>query len=168
MMKRSWIAMALVIALGGMAEAKPGFSTGVEFLEMCESEDDGLKLGCIGYVGGFSIGLKSEADSSNFRNLDTFLKTGEKTQKEMNDETFRVGMIVKKSLSGPWCSPKGIRAQRKEVGMKQLTMVVVKYLKDNPGKIHIHPSFLIKDALVEAFPCPAKRKAEYVESNSSE
>ena len=37
----------------------------------------------------------------------------------------------------------------------QATLVVQKYLADNPGKLHLDAEQLVIDALLEAFPCTA-------------
>ena len=40
----------------------------------------------------------------------------------------------------------------------QALMVVVKYLEDHPGKLHIESVFLVIDALADAFPCSVSKK----------
>ena len=40
------------------------------------------------------------------------------------------------------------------IGRKQITMVVVKYLKEHPERLHNVASLLIYQAFQEAFPCP--------------
>ena len=41
-----------------------------------------------------------------------------------------------------------------KIGRKQITMVVVKYLKEHPERLHNVASLLIYEAFQEAFPCP--------------
>jgi len=47
---------------------------------------------------------------------------------------------------GTNCLPSGI-------GSKQMEKVVVKYLDDNPAKLHLPAIFLITNALIEGFGC---------------
>lgn len=52
----------------------------------------------------------------------------------------------------PFCTPlEGIKP-------KQFVMVVVKYLEDNPGKLHDESVFLVLEALEHSFPCSMQQK----------
>ena len=44
------------------------------------------------------------------------------------------------------------------VKMRQLNRVVIKYLEDNPGKLHEESIFLVIDAFATAFPCQGSRR----------
>jgi len=44
----------------------------------------------------------------------------------------------------------------KTIDKDKATRSVVKYLRENPEKLHLHESNLIIDALNDAFPCPGK------------
>lgn len=41
----------------------------------------------------------------------------------------------------------------KKAPAEQLTRTVIKYMKDNPSKLHEHEAFLILYAFVDAYPC---------------
>lgn len=46
-----------------------------------------------------------------------------------------------------WCAPENVT-------YGQVRLVVVKYLRDNPGRLHMKFSFLAGQAMRASFPCP--------------
>ncbi len=66
-------------------------------------------------------------------------------------EFFIIGVVtgfeqVKDNSAAPYCLPLSNTHL-------QITRVVIKYLRDNPGKLHLSSGFLILEALKETFPC---------------
>jgi len=50
------------------------------------------------------------------------------------------------SLPTPFCAPSGVI-------YKQLVLIIIKYLNDNPAELHKTASILVQRAFMEAFPC---------------
>ncbi len=67
MMKRLWIAMALVTVLGGTVEANdmPSYKNGNGLLQLCESEDAHRSMLCMGYVIGVITAIERAINTFN-------------------------------------------------------------------------------------------------------
>jgi hypothetical protein len=67
-------------------------------------------------------------------------------------EGFKQGELQRfMSMTGNYfaselCIPEGVT-------FNQLTLIVVKYLKNHPEKLHEHPSDVVLNSVREAFPC---------------
>jgi hypothetical protein len=62
---------------------------------------------------------------------------------------FVAGVDSGLAISGipqPYCTSKA-------VGYKQMMLVVQKYLQEHPDQLHLRGGILVRDALIEAFPC---------------
>ena len=62
------------------------------------------------------------------------------------EEGYMVGAILHGVTKKSFCKPKGVTRG-------QLILIVVKYLKDNPERLHYQATQLILEAMTQAFPC---------------
>ena len=66
----------------------------------------------------------------------------------VRDNSLRLNEVLKVAKSDlGYCLPKPLDGN-------QLIRVIVKYLEDNPAKLHTIAAPLVKAAFMEAFPCP--------------
>lgn len=110
------------ILSAGIARADaPTISTGIGFMEICESKETHFVWACLSYIEGWRYGFFAAR-----------YKGGGTHQSEFNLPA--------------------------EATYDQIKMVVLKYLHAHPEELHKASYWLIKDALVEAFPWENKHK----------
>lgn len=51
--------------------------------------------------------------------------------------------------------------QPEEITFGQAQKIVVKYLNDHPERLHIASAWLVREALLGAFPCPVRKPAKH-------
>ncbi len=78
---------------------------------------------------------------------DAIAKGGSAAPGTEYDIGYCVGLVQGVAyVSSSYCSPE-------EVTISQDVRIVVKYLEENPEKLHLHAARLAEDALTKAFPC---------------
>jgi len=129
-MTRIFMVCGLALFLwAGNAQAK-SIDTGNDLLETCESKKNEQQLACINYITGVIDGIA--------------FQTG-----------FVIGILSVATQSRlakypgilkHYCIPHGVT-------FGQLRLILTKYLLNHPVDLHIIPPILIRDALVQAYPC---------------
>ncbi|MFA7432553.1 MAG: Rap1a/Tai family immunity protein [Gemmobacter sp.] len=131
-MKRITIIAAVALLWVGLLSPAEAVS-GRELKEQCNSDKNGLLYGiCIGYIVGYIHGM-------DYGVIMTILLTTEdentyEEAKQINEHLHRI------------CIPNGVQRG-------QLPLIILKFLDDNPQRLHESSRFLVADALRLAFPC---------------
>jgi len=109
--------------------------SGNELLQQCNDNRSHEQIVCMTYIQGFTSGYNSAQEFfSEFRNLSLKL-TNEQESAE----------ILASRKYGTCIPPKAT--------MKQLALVAVKYMNENPKYLHHDAGFTLANAFYEAFPC---------------
>lgn len=108
--------------------------TGSTLLQLCDGGlSDKGSTGCLFYIVGYLDGVEfggmiSTIQIEGYQDYDTAHHTHQRL----------VGFCVPENATNG-----------------QIQLVVTKYLRDHPERLHQSAKFLIPDAMTDAFPCPA-------------
>ena len=106
--------------------------SGETLLQMCENRTDkGFEIACDGYIAGV---FDTWRESSSAAAL--IIRKYDPSADFSETSVTLAGFCIKTRTS-----------------IRQLTAIVIAYLKANPKDWHVPASFLIRQALADAFPC---------------
>ncbi|MEO0637651.1 MAG: Rap1a/Tai family immunity protein [Pseudomonadota bacterium] len=120
----------MLAALVGAKASDASTRTAESLLIVCSNENDlGWVAGCEGYIFG---SVETWIEASGAASVLWLWSSGEKER-------------VRKTVVG-FCIPT-------RMSVKQLTQIVVKYIKANPEEWHEPASYMVREALSNTFPC---------------
>lgn len=100
---------------------------------------------------GLSFGAKAENTSivESCTAAGTFIDRGHGSLDDVKSEAFCRGLVTGVLAAGSWdaCLPTGGISPNQAMG------IFVKYLRDNPQRLHENGGLLLQASLVQAFPC---------------
>jgi hypothetical protein len=139
MKNHTWVTI-YVIVLAMMFFPREGFSmTGEQLIDYCQSlekdiSDNSTKtLVCLAYVSGITHAI------NNVLTVTDYAITLEEKEKR--------GVVGLKSLKNVFCR------KIDDVTIKQLALILIKYLKNKPEVLHLGVSGPLSDVLRKKFPC---------------
>ena len=119
-----------ICLFSGKAHAQ-SMLTGNALLKVCSSQQESSQRECVSYLYGFLRGMAYQ------RSVTTTLLGSIEPKKpvEYFDSVLKI-----------YCFPEDIK-------MRQIELIVIKYLSENPNELHVSSSELVLKSIMEAYPC---------------
>ncbi len=123
--------LALCLWAGNAQAQSISMLTGNALLKSCNSKQESSQKECVSYLYGFLRGMAYQRSVTA-----TLLGSVEpKRPPEHFDSILNV-----------YCIPDGVK-------MKQIELIVIKYLLNHPNDLHVSSSELVLKSIMKAFPC---------------